>query len=222
MPDAIGAQPIAAPARRRYLWFEYGSLFFVLPAILALSSTGVPYWALLASATLVTLALLLTDRAFDRSLLWNDAGARRGVGGVVALWAFGAVVLSLMVRGLAPEAWLSLPRQHPALWAGIMVGYPLLSVYPQNVVYRAFVFHRYRELFPDQSMIWASAAAFSWAHVIFHNPVALMLTFAGGLIFGATYQKHRSLLLCSVEHALYGCLLFTIGLGSYLYQGRAL
>ncbi len=99
--------------------------------------------------------------------------------------------------------------------------YPLLSVYPQNVVYRAFVFHRYRGLFADEAVvIWASAAAFAWAHVIFHNPMALLLTFAGGLIFAQTYRRHRSLLLVSIEHALYGLLVFTIGLGHALYLDR--
>ncbi|MHB1155946.1 MAG: hypothetical protein ACYC26_03800 [Phycisphaerales bacterium] len=37
-------------------------------------------------------------------------------------------------------------------------------------------------------------------------------------MFTRTYQRTGSLLLAGIEHALYGDLLFTIGLGHYLYR----
>jgi membrane protease YdiL (CAAX protease family) len=45
------------------------------------------------------------------------------------------------------------------------------------------------------------------------------MTLVGGLLFAHTYWKTRSLLVSAIEHALYGCLLYTIGLGRFFYHG---
>jgi membrane protease YdiL (CAAX protease family) len=68
-------------------------------------------------------------------------------------------------------------------------------------------------------MIVASAAAFAFLHIIFRNSLAVALTFAGGLLFSARYAETSSLATSSFEHALYGCWLFTLGLGQYFYHG---
>ena len=110
--------------------------------------------------------------------------------------------------------------QRPWLWALVMVLYPALSVYPQGLVYRVFVFHRYRDLFPSRwGSIVASAAAFSAVHVVFENWIAPLLTLAGGLLFGWTYERTRSSLVVGIQHAAFGCYLFTIGLGWHFYHG---
>lgn len=215
------AAPLSA-SDRTYLTLEYSLLFFAIPAIIAFGPPRIPFFALLYSATAICALFLFLDRSFDRSQLWNKASLRAGLPGVLSLWAVGVVVLSLLIKFLAPHLWLAFPREKPLVWAGVMVLYPVLSVYAQNIIYRAFIFHRYRSLFPSPSaMIWASAAAFSFAHIIFLNAVAILLTLAGGLIFAHTFHKHRSILLVSIEHALYGCLLFTVGLGWYLYLAAA-
>lgn len=205
---------------RTYLKVEFTALFFVVPLLAAVGTWSLPLWGLLAAGGLAATGVLLADRTFDRGQLWNRGALRGGGAGVAALWVVGVFVLATIVRWGAPEAWLRLPRERPGLWVAICVLYPLLSVYPQNVIYRAFIFHRYRTVFEREwAMVWASAAAFAWGHIIFHNAVALALTLAGGLLFARTYQKHRSLLLVSVEHALYGLAAFTVGLGAYLYRG---
>jgi membrane protease YdiL (CAAX protease family) len=68
-------------------------------------------------------------------------------------------------------------------------------------------------------MIVASAAAFAFLHIVFRNPLAPALTFAGGLLFAWRYAESGSLAVSSFEHALYGCWLFTVGLGGYFYHG---
>ena len=101
-----------------------------------------------------------------------------------------------------------------------MLLYPILSVYPQGIVYRAFIFERYRPLFSNPIlMIAVSAAAFSFVHIIFRNPIAVGLTLLGGIIFAFRYQESGSLFTSSFEHALYGCFMFTIGLGEFFYKG---
>jgi len=93
-------------------------------------------------------------------------------------------------------------------------------VYPQGLLYRAFFFERYQTLFPGKwEMIVASAVAFAFMHIIFRNSLAVALTFAGGLLFAVRYAETGSLATSSFEHALYGCWLFTVGLGQYFYHG---
>jgi membrane protease YdiL (CAAX protease family) len=102
------------------------------------------------------------------------------------------------------------------------VFYPLLSVYPQELLYRSFLLHRYRPVFGDGTgAAAASAVAFGCAHLMFHNVLSVLLTLVGGWLFARRYQRSRSLLTASVEHALYGVLAFTIGLGALFYHGAA-
>ena len=68
-------------------------------------------------------------------------------------------------------------------------------------------------------LLIASAAAFGFLHVIFRNSLAVSLTFFGGVLFAWRYMETGSLFTSSLEHALYGCWLFTVGLGQYFYHG---
>jgi membrane protease YdiL (CAAX protease family) len=115
-----------------------------------------------------------------------------------------------------------LPRQAPALWIAVMFIYPLLSVWPQEMVYRAFIYNRYAPLFGQKwGYVAVSALAFGYVHMIFLNGIAIAMTAFGGFLFARDYARHKSLLLVCLEHALYGCLVFTVGLGRFFYSGAA-
>ena len=162
--------------------------------------------------------VLWRDPTFDRRQLWNQAAWKGSQREIWTLFAIGAVLLTGLTLRFAPASLLALVRQHPLLWVLIMVLYPLLSVYPQGILYRAFFLHRYRHFLPGGWIrVVVSAAAFSLMHIVFRNPVALGLTFVGGVVFAKRYEETRSLCVSSYEHALYGCFLFTVGLGSYFY-----
>jgi len=62
-----------------------------------------------------------------------------------------------------------------------------------------------------------NAALFSFSHIIFRNWLAIVLTFAGGLMFAWTYRKSKSLMVVFIEHMLYGNFIFTVGIGQYFY-----
>ena len=169
---------------------------------------------------LFCLALLLRDRGFERRQLWNLRGLRQELRPMLLRFAVLGTLIVLTVILLAPDSLLSLPRNNPGLWVTIMVAYPLASVYPQEVIFRAFFFRRYVALFGERwAMLVASAVAFGFVHIIFRNPIAISMTLVGGVLFSITYARSRSVLAASVEHALYGCLIFTIGIGSYFYTG---
>ncbi|TXE11738.1 CPBP family intramembrane metalloprotease [Seonamhaeicola algicola] len=105
----------------------------------------------------------------------------------------------------------------PKLYVFILFVYTFLSVYPQEVIYRTFFFNRYKSLVKNtQLFLLVNAVVFALAHLLFKNILVLVLTFLGGLLFSYTYKKTNSTLLVSIEHALYGCWLFTVGMGSML------
>ena len=163
---------------------------------------------------------LLHDGAFDRKLLWNPAALPAAAAQIFAVFAVIALLVAGGVYFLAPHRLFNFVRRAPAFWALVMCLYPVLSVYPQGIIYRAFFFERYRGLFPNSlALIAASAVAFGFAHIIFRNPIAVIFTLAGGLLFAWRYAETGSLFTSSFEHALYGCWMFTIGLGEFFYKG---
>jgi uncharacterized protein len=150
----------------------------------------------------------------------NDNGAE--IRAVLLRFAVLAPVITAAIWLLWPDQFLSLPRERPLFWAIIMVLYPILSVWPQEMLYRALLFARYAAILPTNARrILASAIAFGFAHVIFLNWIAIAMTAAGGLLFARDYARHRSLKLMCLEHSLYGGLIFTIGLGRFFYTGAA-
>lgn len=105
----------------------------------------------------------------------------------------------------------------PFLWLAILFVYSMFSVYPQELIYRTFFFKRYEALFKSQELfLFLNAILFSLAHLFFRNTLVLVLTFLGGLLFALTFKKTRSTLQVSIEHAIYGCWLFTVGMGDML------
>lgn len=205
---------------RLALSFEFTLIFVALPLAYRFSPLRIPVLPLLWLVMLYAWIQLLRDPAFHRARLWNLSALPSQLGSILFTFVVAALILWLGVRRFAPELQWTFVRQHPAFWAIVMVAYPVLSVYPQGLVYRAFFFERYAALFPGKwTMIFASAAAFAFMHIIFRNWLAVGLTFAGGLLFGARYAATGSLATSSFEHALYGCWLFTVGLGQYFYHG---
>jgi membrane protease YdiL (CAAX protease family) len=108
-------------------------------------------------------------------------------------------------------------KTNPVLWLVVCIFYSTVSVYPQEFLYRSFFFSRYGLLFKNTYLLIAiNALVFSFAHIVFKNLFVLIITLIGGVIFAITFFRTRSLLLTSVEHALYGSWLFTVGMGEML------
>ena len=205
---------------RPALILEFVLLFVALPLGYRFSPARIPALPLLWVVAGYAVLQLRLDPRFDRSRLWNPAPILSHAIPIGTVFAVAALLLWLGVRRFSPELEWSFVRQHPGFWALVMVAYPVLSVYPQGLLYRAFFFERYATLFPDKwGMILASAAAFAFLHIVFRNSLAVGLTFAGGILFAARYAETGSLATSSFEHALYGCWLFTVGLGQYFYHG---
>src|SRR5581483_11123551 len=123
---------------------------------------------------------------------------------------------------LNPRELFRFPREQPVFWAVVMVAYPILSVWPQEIIYRAYFLQRYRPILGNTwLLLLASSVAFAFAHIVFANSIAIILTFVAGWLFATTYMRTRFLPFVAVQHSLYGCAVFTIGLGHYFYHGTA-
>ncbi len=115
------------------------------------------------------------------------------------------------------EAFFSVLLNKPKLWLIILFIYSVFSVYPQELVYRTFFFKRYESLFKNgHQLIFLNAIVFSLGHIFFKNTLVIILTFLGGLLFAFTFTKTKSTILVSIEHAIYGSWLFTVGMGAML------
>lgn len=130
-----------------------------------------------------------------------------------------AALLAAATYALAPELLFSFVRRAPGFWLAVMILYPLLSVVPQEIIFRRYLFTRFETIFTPAMMVLVSGLGFGFAHIVFNNWLAPALCAIGGLMFARTYQRTGSLALVSLEHALYGNFLFTLGLGRYFYHG---
>lgn len=202
------------------LALEFAAVFVIVPLLIyyrRIPNLPIPY--LLITATLAFL-VLSCDPAFNLSRLVVWANFRPFLSTILIRDAVCLVGLGIAVYLRAPQLLFSLIRHSPRLWALIFLLYPLVSVYPQELLYRAFFFHRYQPLFGDGwGMVIASAVAFGFVHIIFRNWLAVGLCLIGGLLFSVTYQTSGSLLLTCLDHAIFGNFLFTIGLGEFFYHG---
>ena len=200
---------------------EFLLVFCFLPLAAAVPALALPRLPLLLAVAAACALVLRGDPTFDRRRLWNGAAAAEAAGDVGRRAFVAMIAIAAIVAMLNTDRLLELPRQRPLLWAAIVVAYPLLSAYPQEIVYRAFLMHRYRPIFGDDRLaIAASAIAFSFLHVVYLNFPALLLTLPAGALLALTYRRTGSLAASTLEHAAYGILAFTLGLGRFFFAGR--
>ena len=138
---------------------------------------------------------------------------------MLARFVLSALLLTGLLAMYRPGLLWSFPRHNPRFWALVCVAYPLVSVLPQGILYRALYTKRYAAGLPPGRFLPLGALLFSWAHIVFHNPWACAFTFVGGLFFLTSYRATGSLLFSCIEHALYGDFLFTVGWGAFFYEG---
>lgn len=111
------------------------------------------------------------------------------------------------------------PRVSAALLALICVIYPL-SAAAQELVYRAFFFHRYGNTLPTGALIVINAVLFGLVHLIYGHLASVLLTLVLGLLLAHLYARHRSLLGVWLLHVLAGLTVFAMGYRRWFYIGR--
>ncbi len=127
-----------------------------------------------------------------------------------------AALFLVVIAVALPDKLLDLPQSDTNTWLLILLLYPFISVFPQEVIFRSYFFHRYRKVFTgNNSRCFFSSLSFSLAHLLYANWIAVILSFCGSLLFSYRYVKTDNIALVIVEHSLWGMFIFTSGLGSF-------
>lgn len=200
----------------KYKAIEFFLIFIIIPVSFALNySSFIKLGIGVTGFVYVVFVLLKIEKETFKiapNLNWKAFWKSTGVKLFVI-----AVITLLFVWQTGPKALFYVVLNKPKLWLFILFVYTFLSVYPQELIYRTFYFKRYDGLFKHKGFFIAlNAIVFALAHLFFRNTLVLILTFLGGVLFALTYQKTKSTVLVSIEHAIYGCWLFTVGMGEML------
>ena len=202
------------------LGIECALLFGGIPLLLCVAQLrgGFPFLPVL----FLFLGLTLFIGWRDPGVIFRPPTRKLHPGRLVSRVGLVAIALFLFTALLYPDLFLRLPREKTRLWLLILVLYPLLSVAPQEYLYRTFFMQRYQPVFGSgATLLWANSLFFAWGHLFFLNWVAPLLSLLGGILLALTWQKTKSFTWVCVEHALYGQLVFTSGIGWWFYTGSA-
>lgn len=200
--------------RARWRWVELVLLFFVVPLLPLTSLPTLVVIATMGGAAFGVLVYILRIKPLPKQAA--PLRAYRHWRLLVGLFLGFVVISTIGVALFAPGELFDPPLRRPRLWLLLLFVYSGLSVFPQELVFRGFFFHRYRSLTRSEiPMVLVNAASFGLAHAFLGHWLPVLLTFLGGILFSTTYLRSRSVLVVSVEHALYGLWLFTVGLGTY-------
>ena len=199
-----------------YKLTEFFLLFIVLPVslvlnypiILKVSFIGLGFIYILWILIKVEKQRFRIHKSLDWKLFWKRS--------LVLLFAITLLTIAYVFYTDVSKLFV-VAQTKPLVWIVILFVYSLFSVYPQELIYRTFFFLRYDSLFKNKKLlVFINAIVFCLAHLLFSNTLVLILTFLGGILFALTFLKTRSTLLVTIEHAIYGSWLFTVGMGEML------
>lgn len=212
------------PGIKRWRGFEFAALFVAAPLATAwlVHADALSPWqmptAFLTLFGLSILLLFLTPEFSWKTLVRFGLDGRWRPALIFVCVTVGA--LTLLTQILAPHALFRMPLHAPELWTRIMTFYPIFSVIPQGIIYRALFFSRYRILFPSEGVaIVGGAVIFGLAHLFFLNWVAVALTVVGGGAFAWAHGDRGGFWFANLLHAFAGAMVFTVGLGRFFYHG---
>jgi membrane protease YdiL (CAAX protease family) len=200
------------------LWIEFVVLFFGIPLLIFLDKEFIhPSIIILPVLIFIIIILRKTTDFRPRELFrWGIPRAVLIRNGWIALIWF--LLMLGYVLFFERENLFNLPRAHPWIFVAMCIFYPVFSAFGQEVIYRTFLFRRYGRILPgDWPFLLASGITFSFMHIVYYDPVSMILTFVGGLYFAKIYLQTRSVLFSAVMHGITGIIVFGVGLGQYFW-----
>src|SRR5262249_3302448 len=130
--------------KRKYkiwLWVEWGLLFVVAPPIAGMALSSRSWLFILCTIAAMAALWLAGENDFNLRHFWRGDSAeaeRRQLKDVLLRFLVSAVGLLALTLALFPEKLFEAPRAAPLQWATLLAVYPIISVYPQELLYRAF------------------------------------------------------------------------------------
>ena len=206
---------------RALLILEFTLLCIVLPTIIIVYKLAPFMFLFLWGSCLVCWLLYRRTHFKGWRELWRwDQVNWVNLKPMLIRWVICSIGLIVFTYFYSPDKFFHLLREKPEIIPWLLMLYPVLSALPQEFIFCSFFFDYFKPLFKtERRMILASAIVFAYAHVLFINIIAPVFSFIGGLIFAQTYARTRSLALVTIEHGLYGNVLFVVGLGWYFWAG---
>ena len=216
----MGTVIAAKPASDIPLKLELFLFYLAAPVAIAVFLPASSMFTALFALSAVGLVLLQFTHGFQwRSLRANMAEVR-----AIETAKFALIMLFVclgIIYLTAPDSAFGLLRRSPLMMLVIAIGYPILSVLPQELVFRPLFFRRYGGILPDgRAAIWINAALFSLAHLMYWSWIVAGMTFVGGLLFAWAYETKGSFSLAVVLHSVAGVVIFLTGMGLYFYSGN--
>ena len=205
-------------SKNGYLLIEFMLIFFGLPILIWVDKDFI-HPAILLLPCLVFILLILKYRTEFKfiELKYLRISKKEWIKNSVIILLAAALLLAGTVV-FERENLFNLIRANPFIFIAIVVFYPIFSAYAQEIIFRTFLFWRYRTLFRNNFLfILASSASFSFMHIVYYNPVSMILTFAMGIYLAQVYLRTRSVLFTTILHGILGILVFAFGLGQYFW-----
>jgi len=197
---------------------EFVLLFFGIPLLIYLEEDFI-HPSIIILPVLLFIFLLLRrhpDFKWRELITWSISRRVLLVNGLIII--ISALLVLAYVFYFDRGNLFNLPRANPWIYLAMCLFYPVFSAYGQEIIYRTFLARRYSGLFLKPWLfVLASAVTFSFMHIVFYNPVSIILTFIGGLYFARVYQLTGSVLFTAVLHGIFGMIFFGMGMGQYFW-----
>lgn len=218
----VSRRPVSA-AWRVWLALELLLLFVAAPIgmEMLIHQQRIPLFVALLPVLGVVVLMLVLDPTFQlRRELSRWFGWRTALT-ILLIFVVGGAAVTYWVKVTHPGWFMDMPTNRPETWKRVMLLYPIGSVLAQEIIYRTFYFHRYGPLFGRFALfgLLLNGPLFGLAHIVVGTPFALVSTCFTGLLFAVRYHTARSFWAVWIEHALWGWLVFTVGLNHYFFTG---
>ncbi len=201
-----------------WLAIEFALLFFGIPTWIYLDQDFIRPSIIILPVLVFIFILLRRNSDFKWSELIRWGVSRKMLYTNAVLIVLAGLLMLGYVYFFEPENLFNLPRTNIWLYFGLCLFYPVFSAFGQEIIYRTFLSRRYSVMLPrGWQFVLASALTFSFMHIVYYNPVSLILTFIGGIYFAVNYRITRSVLFTSILHGIFGIMMFGVGLGQYFW-----
>ena len=192
---------------------EFFFIFLIIPSTIFFLDSSIIIFLTLYLVSILSLVILYFDKTFLFTSLKKKIDWTFVIIFSVIFFFLGFFYVLLVDKNLL----FIFPKTNFKLWLIVIFIYPILSVIPQELVYRVFFFQRY---FPNIYRFYFPAflnlVVFAYGHLVFSNMHAIIITAIVSPIFTYAYLK-KSFLTCVILHTLGGQIIFTLGLGKYFF-----
>ena len=203
---------------RLCLAIEFVLLFFGIPTWIYLDQDFI-HPSIIILPVLIFIFMLLrrsSDFKWSELIRWQVPLKVLYANAIIILFA--ALLMLGYVNFFDRENLFNLPRANIWIFLAMCLFYPGFSAFGQEIIYRTFLSRRYSSILAKEwHFVVASAVTFSFMHIVYYDPVSMILTFMGGLYFARNYQLPRSVLFTSVLHGIFGIMMFGVGLGQHFW-----